>query len=155
MTRATLSVLFAALWIPALLMAQTPAQTPAAVQIGPAKIAWMNLEQAVVTCEEGKREMAEVQKYVDAKNSELDNLKKESDNLKNQRQVQGPKLTEEALGDLDDQIEAKDTALQRFQQDTQKEIDTRRNRAMSYIVKRMQPVNLQQTLYGGFKNEFN
>ena len=139
MTRATLSVLFAALWVPALSMAQTAA-SPAAVQIGPAKIAWINLQMAVFTCDEGKREMGEVQKFVDAKNAELDQLKKESDNLKNQLSVQGPKLTDEARSDLEDQIEAKDTALQRFQQDTQKEIDNRRSRATSYIVKRMQPV---------------
>jgi len=142
MTRLTMSVLFAALWVPALSIAQTTAQTPApaAVQIGPAKIAWMNLQAAVFTCDEGKKEMAEVQKFVDAKNAELENLRKEDDNLKNQRSVQGSKLNEEALADLDDQIDAKDTALQRFQQDTQKEIDGRRTRVTNYIVKRMQPV---------------
>ena len=140
MIRLILSVLFAALWIP-LAVAQTAAQAPAPApaQIGPAKIAWMNLEQAVMTCDEGKREMGEVQKFVDTKNAELDNLRKESDNLKNQLNVQGSKLTDEARADLEDQIEAKDTTLQRFQQDTQKEIDNRRTRAMSYIVKRMQP----------------
>jgi outer membrane protein len=100
----------------------------------------MNLQQAVFTCDEGKRLMGEVQKYVDAKNAELDQLKKESDNLKNQLNVQGSKLTDEARQDLEDQIEARDTALQRFQQDTQKEIDKRRTSATSYVVKRMQPV---------------
>ena len=143
MTRLTMSVLFAALWVPALSMAQTTAQTPApaaAAQIGPVKIAWMNLQQAVFTCDEGKKEMGDVQKFVDAKNAELEDIRKQSDNLKNQRSVQGSKLTEEALADLDDQIDAKDTALQRFQQDTQKEIDGRRTRVTNYIVKRMQPV---------------
>jgi outer membrane protein len=143
MSRSMLSVLFAALWVPVLGVAQTTpppsaAQAPAA--IAPAKIAWMNLEQAVFTCEEGKREFSEVQKFVESKNTELENLRKETEALRNQLSVQGPKLTDEARSDLENQIESKETALQRFQQDTQKEIDNRRMRATNYVGKRMGPV---------------
>ncbi len=143
MSRLTLCVLFATLLVPVLGVAQTAAQAPAAppaAASSPLKIAWMNLEQAVFTCEEGKKEFTEVQKFVDGKNAELENLRKETENLRNQLNVQGPKLTDEARADLEDQIEAKDTTLQRFQQDTQKEIDNRRVRATNYIGKRMQPV---------------
>ncbi len=81
-----------------------------------------------------------MQKFVDKKNSELEALRKETETLRNQLQVQGSKLTDEARADLEEQIEAKDTQLQRFQQDTQKEIDGRRVRATNYIGRKMLPV---------------
>jgi outer membrane protein len=138
-----LRILFAAISLPILGMAQTPAQTTAPATpavIGAAKIAWMNLEQAVLTSDEGKVMVAEVQKFVDSKNNENDNLRKEAETLRNQLSVQGSKLTEEARSELEDQIEAKETALQRFQQDTQKEIENRRVKMTNYLAKRMQPV---------------
>jgi Skp family chaperone for outer membrane proteins len=138
-----LRVLFAALWMPLLGIAQTPAQAPAtqaSAVIAPVKIAWINLEQAIFTCDEGKGLLGEIQKYIETKNSELDALRKEADGLHNQLNVQGPKLTDEARTDLEDQIEVKDTALQRFQQDTQKDINGRRDRVTNYIGKRMLPV---------------
>lgn len=120
--------------------AATPAPAPAPVVIGPAKLAWMNLEQAILGCDEGKRELGEIQKFVDRKNSELEAMGKELETLKNQLSVQGAKLTDEARADLEDQIEAKDTNLQRFKQDTQKEIDARRVRTTNMIGKKMIPI---------------
>jgi outer membrane protein len=133
--RRTLSFIFAAMLLPLLGMAQTPA-----AQIGPAKIAWMNLEQTLLTTDEGKVQVAEIQKYIDSKNQELDAMRKESEKLRNNLSVQGSKLTDEARADLEEQVEAKDTALQRFQQDTQKEIENRRIRMTNYLAKKMQPV---------------
>ncbi len=143
MSRLTLSILFAAISMPVLGMAQTSTQTPAAqtpAVIGPAKIAWINLEQAVLTSDEGKSMVADIQKYVDAKNVENDNLKKEADNLRNQLNVQGSKLTDEARTDLEEQIETKETALQRFQQDTQKDIENRRVKMTNSLARKIQPV---------------
>ncbi len=143
MNRLRLSLLFAVIWMPVLGMAQTPSQTAAPqapIVIGTAKIAWINLEGAVLTTDEGKTMVAEIQKYVDAKNTENGNLRKELDTLKNQLEVQGSKLTDEARTELEDQIESKDTSLQRFQQDTQKEIENRRVKMTNYLARRMQPV---------------
>jgi len=123
--------------------AQAAAQPAAPAQpavIGPAKVAWLNLEQAIFNCEEGKIQFGEVQKFVDKKNSELGALKKTSDALKNQLEVQGPKLTDEARADLEEQIETTDTSLQRFQQDTQKQIDSLRMKATNYVGRKMLPV---------------
>ena len=148
MSRSMLLAIFAFLCVPILGIAQTAAQNPAAQSaapaqaalIGPARLAWLNLEQAILNCEEGKKEFAEVQNFVDKKNAELEALRKESDSLKNQLSVQGAKLTDEARTDLEEQIEAKDTVLQRFQQDTQKEIDSRRVRTTNYVGRKMLPV---------------
>ena len=124
-------------------MAQAvPAQAPAAAPavINPAKIAWLNLEEAILTCDEGKRELGEVQRFVEKKNQELQVLQKEAESLRNQIQVQAAKLTDEARADLEVQIDAKETALQRFQQDTQKDIDARRNRVTNQVGRKMVPV---------------
>jgi Skp family chaperone for outer membrane proteins len=115
-------------------------QAPAGGAIAPAKLGWISLDQAIFNSDEGKREFGEVQKFVDSKNSELEKLRKESETLKNQLTVQGAKLTDEARADLEEQIEAKETALQRFQQDTQKEIDSRRVRATNAIGRKMMPI---------------
>lgn len=143
MSRLMLSILLAAIWMPFFGMAQTASQPPAApapAVIGAAKIAWMNLEQAVLTSDEGKTMVSDIQKWVDSKNTENDNLRKEMETLRNQLSVQGAKLTDEARAELEDQIEAKDTVLQRFQQDTQKDIENRRVKMTSYLARRMQPV---------------
>lgn len=138
-----LLILIAVFWMPSVLGAQTseqPAAAPSSAAISPAKIAWMNLEQAVFTCDEGKNMFGEIQKFVEEKNAELEALQKESENLINQLQVQGSKLTDEARADLEDQVQSKELALERFQQDTRKEIENRQVRASNYIGKRMQAV---------------
>jgi Skp family chaperone for outer membrane proteins len=138
-----LFILIAVFWMPLVLGAQTsepPASVPSSAAITPAKIAWMNLEQAVFTCDEGNSMFGEIQKFVEEKNAELDALQKESENLVNQLQVQGSKLTDEARADLENQVQSKELALERFQQDTRKEIENRQVRASNYIGKRMQAV---------------
>ena len=138
-----LPILIAVFWMPSVLGAQTsaqPAAIPSSAAISPAKIAWMNLEQAVFTCDEGKSMFGEIQKFVEEKNAELEAMQKESENLMNQLQVQGSKLTDEARADLEDQVQTKELALDRFQQDTRKEIENKQVRASNYIGKRMQAV---------------
>jgi len=142
MSRLILSILFATLWIPQLGMAQTsqtPAtQTPAVV--GPAKIGWMNLDKAFMTCDEGKAIVADIQRYMKDKQDELDRLQSESQRLKSQLDVQGSKLTDEAQAELQAQVESKETAVQRFQQDIQKELDSKKLKMQQYLAKRMQPI---------------
>ena len=136
----------ALLCVPASLLAQAaPAaaapQTPQApAVIGAAKIAWISIEQAIVSCDEGKNLFGEVQKYVDPQNNKLEGMKKEVDTLQTQLNVQGPKLTDEARADLEEQLQSKSTILQRFQEDTQKDIDNKRNRVTSSVGRKMLPV---------------
>ena len=143
MNRLMLPVFFAILLMPVIGVAQAPAEPQAAATptaIPSAKIAWMNLDQVLFTCDEGKIKFAEVQAFVDEKNRENDRLRAELEKIRNQLSVQGSKLTDEARADLESQIEEKQVGLERFQQDTQKEIESRRLRATNYIGKRMQSV---------------
>ena len=144
MSRLMLRILVAVLLVPAFGMTQattpTPAAPAAAVAIAPAKIAWIDLELAIITCEEGAKLLGDVQKYVESKNAELETLRKEFDTLRNQLSMQGSKLTDEARMELEDKTDAKNTQLERFQQDTQKEINSQRDRTTNYIGKKMMPV---------------
>jgi Skp family chaperone for outer membrane proteins len=136
MSRSVLKILFAALLLPTLAAAQTPA--PAAAAAGaPVKIAWINMDQAILTCDEGARMYAEIQQFIESKNAELDKLRAESESLRTKLNVQGSKLTDEARLELEEQAEVKDTQLQRFQQDTQRDINSRRDRMTNTIGKRM------------------
>jgi outer membrane protein len=137
MIRLLSRVLFAALCVSLVCISPIAAQK-AAAQTG--KTVWINMETAILSCDEGKKEFAEIQKYVEGKTAELDAMRKEFDSLKNQLSVQGSKLTDEARADLEYQIGNKETQLQRFQQDTQAEINNKRDRVTNYILKRLQLV---------------
>jgi outer membrane protein len=143
MNRLMLPVFFAIFLLPVISIAQAPAESQAAATasaIPAAKIAWINLEQVLFTCDEGKAKFVEVQAFVDEKNKENDKLRAELEKLRQQMSVQGSKLTDDARADLEGQIEEKQTIIERFQQDTQKEIESRRLRVTNYIGKRMQAV---------------
>ena len=135
MIRLLSRVLFAALCVSVICVSPIAAQN-AAAQSG--KIVWINMETALLSCDEGKNEFAEIQKFVEAKTAELDAMRKEFESLKNQLSVQGSKLTDEARADLEYDITTKETQIQRFQQDTQGEINNKRDRVTSYIIKRLQ-----------------
>ncbi len=75
----------------------------------PARIGLVNPDQLMLTCDEGKRDFGDLQKYVDQKNNEGSALTKEATALKQKLDVQGNKLTDEARLELQDQVEAKDS----------------------------------------------
>ena len=142
MSRIFVALLLGVVLMPLSGIAQTaPAATQQAsaapATIGPAKIAWLNLEEVLYTCDEGKREFTEIQKYMEGKQTELDTMRKELETLSNQLSVQGSKLTDEAVADLELKIDSKNTEIERFQTDTQKDIDNRRTKATNYVGKRM------------------
>lgn len=100
----------------------------------------MNIDQVIMSCDEGKRDFGELQKYVDQKTKEGEALNNDVNTLKNQLAIQGTKLTDEARADLEEQLEKKSTQLQRFQQDTQGQVDNRRTRIANRIAKKAQPL---------------
>ncbi len=117
-----------------------PAQAAAPAAIGPVKVAFANIQQIIFTCDEGKREAAVLQQHIDAKNAELQKMQKELEGLRTQLEVQGSKLTDEARADMVETIDIKDTNFQRFQQDTQKDIDSRRGKLQNVIARKMLPI---------------
>jgi outer membrane protein len=145
MSRLITRVLFATLWLPIVGIAQTSTPTPAATApqpfvSSPAKLAWIDLDGAIISCDQGKKEFGELQKYMEAKRTEMDNLRKEVDDLQKKLDVQGSKLNDEAREELQDQLEIKNTNLKRFQEDAQRDVDNRRQRIGNSIGQKMLPV---------------
>jgi outer membrane protein len=143
MSRLMVRILFAALLITAFVIPQADAQTsaaPASPNIVPAKIAWINLDQVILTCDEGTKTFKNIQDFINGKNDEMDILKKELDDLKTKLSAGGSKITDDYREELENKIEMKEVVLQRFQQDTQKEINSMRDRATNAIAKKLLPV---------------
>jgi outer membrane protein len=143
MSRLMVRILFAALLMAAFVITQADAQTsttPASTSIAPAKIAWINLDQMLLTCDEGVKIFGDIQKWVDLMSDKSDALRAELDNLKKELSMQGPKLLDEIRMEKEEKIEEKEIALQRFQQDTRKEIDSKRDKATSSMAKKLTPI---------------
>ncbi len=130
MSRKPIAKIFiTALCSPAFALAQTPVNPPQTTAAAPAP--------AVIGPE---KEFGEVQKFAQKKTEEIQALQKEIQTLRNQLEVQGPKLSDDAREDLEDQISDKETMLQRTQQDAQKDLDNRKQRAGNQIGKKMIPI---------------
>ena len=138
MKRFLLVVLVATLTFSVAGIAQTADQV--AVHAPTVKMGWMDVERAITTCDEGVKIYSDIQKFVDTKNNELEAMKKEVDDLRTKLEVQSTKLTSEALMDLEERANSREVALQRFSEDTQRDITVRRQRMINTISGKMGPV---------------
>jgi Skp family chaperone for outer membrane proteins len=143
MNRLMVRILSAALLMGAFVMTQAVAQTssaPASKPFPAAKIAWINLDQVLLTCDEGVKQFDEIQEFVNKKSDEMDAMRKELETLKKELELQAPKLKEEAYLEKKRKIDNKEVDLQRFQQDTQSEINYRRDKATNVLGDKLVPV---------------
>jgi len=101
---------------------------------------WVDLDRAITTCEEGKRRLAELQKFVDDRSAEFNRRQKELAASRSKLKLQPDKLSAEARSDLQEQITAMENRAQRFQSDSQAEIDRRKNRLIASMTRKLRPV---------------
>lgn len=124
-------VLAIALSLTALAQTGRAASSPAAPAPSPSatsgKIGIINIKGAIVASNEGQRDFEALQKKFDPKNAELKTRNDEIEGLKKQLQTQGDKMNEENRTALIRQIDAKQTALKRFVDDTQAELAAQQN----------------------------
>jgi len=120
-------VMAIALSVTALAQTSKAASSPAAPSVTPGKIGIINIKGAIVASNEGQRDFEKLQKNFDPKNAELKSRNDEIDSLKKQLQAQGDKLNEEARNGLVRQIDQKQTALKRFVEDTQNDLNAQQN----------------------------
>jgi Skp family chaperone for outer membrane proteins len=137
MNRFMMRILFAAILMAASVMTQAKAQTST---IAPAKIAFIDLEDVLFTCDEGKKVFGDIQRFVDKKSGEMDAMRKELDKLNNDLIMQKDIVKPEVLEEMKDAIENKELILQRFQQDTQKEINRKRDKATHDLMDKIEPI---------------
>lgn len=127
---------FARLFVVAALMsigafAQTGNAT--AAPSGPAKIGIINIQQAIVATNEGRRDLEALQKKFEPKQTELQNLNKEVSDMQNQLKTQGDKLNEEARNNLVKNIDTKQKSLQRSFEDAQADFQGQQNEIVQRI----------------------
>ena len=121
-----------------------------AVHAPTVKIGWMNVDQAVMESDEGVRIFNDIQRFVDTKQGERDAMMKEVEDLRTRLEVQAGRLTDEALMDLEETTIAREVTLQRFVEDTQRDIDIRRQRMFNTITSKMGPIIERVAIDKGF-----
>jgi outer membrane protein len=99
----------------------TPASatTTTAPAIGGTKIGIINVQQAILLTNEGKRDLEALDKKFEGPRTNLQSLQKEVQDMQNQLKTQGDKLNEDARTKLAKDIESKNKTLQRQLEDAQ------------------------------------
>ena len=119
--------------------AATPAPSVPAAS-GPLKIGIINMQQAILASNEGRKEFESLQKKFEPKQSELKNMNDEVEGLKKQLNTQGDKLNDEARTNLVKSIETKQKSLQRSLEDAQGDFQAQQNDILNRIGQKMMEV---------------
>lgn len=142
-------VLAIALFAPVLSFSQATAavSTPASA---PSKIAFVNLQEAVGTCNEGKQEAAALQQRFSAKQAALKAQDDELKKLKDDFQIASGKLSEDQRTTRLKVIQDKQKAFERSYADFQAETQEAQQEAVNKIMRKMLPVLEKYVLANGY-----
>ena len=125
MLRSVLAVLVAAMAIPA--VAQT-------------KVAVIDVQRVVTESDPGKEALQKLKELSDRKVQEGQGIQQELAELREQFNKQRFTLSEDKLEAMTKEIEDKQIALQRFEDDAQRELNEARRRALGELEQRIMPV---------------
>ncbi|MFQ5694561.1 MAG: OmpH family outer membrane protein, partial [Terriglobia bacterium] len=134
--------LLAAAPLPAQQFESLPQQQPAD-QAAPAPngaIGIINLQLAMARVQEGQKASEELQERFGPRRAELQKLQEEIQQLENQVRTQGRTLSEEALGQLQRQIDQKRRQGARTQEDLQLEIEQTQSDYVKAISEKLQRI---------------
>ena len=152
MTRKLLRFILPAALLTVTALAQTgtaAAANPAAPSAS-ARIGIINIQNAIVMTNEGRRDFEALQKKFEPTQSTLNNLNQEIDNLKKQLQTQGDKLNEQSRADMVKNIEAKQKTLQRQAEDAQADFQAQQNEIANRIGGKLLEVLDKYAKQGGY-----
>lgn len=107
-----------------LLAASSGAQAPEAT---PVKIAFVDVEKAVVVIDEGKARLKELGDWARPRQEELAKLGKEIENLKNELASRGGVASDDALGELNRKLVARQREFEDRQRVGKREYEERQN----------------------------
>lgn len=121
--------------------AATPAPSvPAPSATATPKIGIINMQQAILASNEGRRDFETLQKKFEPKQTELKGMNDEVEGLKKQLNTQGDKLNDEARSNLVKTIESKQKSLQRSLEDAQGDFQAQQNDILNRIGQKMMEV---------------
>jgi outer membrane protein len=112
----------------------------AAPASGPLKIGVVDMQAAILSCNEGQRDFGELQKKFQPKKNEIDALNKEVEDLKKQYTAQQEKLNQEAKDTLLKQIDLKQKSLNRTVEDAQGDAQGQQQEIVNRIGQKMYAV---------------
>jgi outer membrane protein len=123
----------------------------AAVAASPGtKIGTIDVESAILACNEGQRDFEALGKKLEPKQNELKAKSDEIEGLKKQLNTQGDKLNDDAKATLTKQIETKQKALERDAQDAQEDARSQENEIAQRILQKMLPMFADYAKNNGF-----
>jgi Skp family chaperone for outer membrane proteins len=101
------------------------------------KVAIVNIQEAIASTNEGKKELDALQQRFSPKQAELKNLNDEVENLKKQYQAQNDKLSDDERNTRAKAIDTKQKALQRNYEDAQNEFQQAEQEVVNRLGKKM------------------
>ena len=104
------------------------------------RVGTINIEQAVVGSNEGRRDFEALGKKLEPKQNELKGQNDELQALQKQLQTRQDKLSHEALASLQKQIETKKKSFDRSVQDAQEDAQNQQKEIFQRILQKMAPV---------------
>jgi outer membrane protein len=127
---------------PALPAAPGTANDPPAMATGAGgnKFAAINIEGAIFASNEGQRDMGQLQKKFEPKETELKGKNDEIEALKKKLNTQAGSLNDDAKADLQRDIEQKQKALDRAAQDAREDFQNQQNEIGQRILQKMAPL---------------
>jgi outer membrane protein len=126
------------------------AAAAAAAKATGTKVGTINIEQAIFTSNEGRREYDALVKKFEPKQNELKGLNDEIDSLQKQLNAQSDKLNEESRDKLVKQIETKKKSLERATQDAQEDYQNQQGEIGNKILTKMAPLIVQYSTNNGY-----
>jgi len=126
--------------LPALIVMATLILQASAQPAGNAKLAFIDVDRAVVSTQEGKRNLEEFQKTYEAKAKEVQDKQDALNKAMNEFQAQQTTLSDEKREERQNQLDEQTTALNRLKEDHQKFLERRRAQVINAILGKMQPI---------------
>lgn len=117
---------------------------------GGTRVGTININEAIVGSNEGRRDMETLNKKFEPKENELKSQNDELEALKKQLSTQGDKLNEETAASLRRQIETKQKAFDRAYQDFQEEAGNQQQEIASKVLQKMAPLIVKYAQDNGF-----
>jgi outer membrane protein len=112
--------------------AAAPATAGAATKIG-----IINVEEAIVSSNEGQRDFAAMMSKYKAPNDQLQAMSKELEDLRNQMKTQGPVMGDDKRAELAGTIQDKEKSAQRFYDDNQAKVQKEQGEIANRIGQKM------------------
>jgi len=114
------------------------------------RVGTINIEQAIVATNEGRKELEALQKKFEPKQNELKSQNDELESLQKQLQTQGDKLNDDARNNLVQQIQDKKKLFDRAVQDAQEDESNQQNEVAQRILRKMAPIVVKYAQSNGF-----